>query len=186
VNAGKVDNCNTVIRHELEKQQPPSKHNALLPVQTRRPSLFPRNQPGNRTCNSQSWKLRYPFQQLRKTTSNCRNNQKLTDFCHFPSIYWRISTQTSTNPFNQFSQAFGQTLTPKTPSTDTKEQNQSPTARNDPQTCQTSSKTPIQDQKLAKKCTQQSIIRQEFSMKHFSMTKIQTMNKTKTDCLKFP
>ena len=140
VTEAKVDNCN-VIRYALEKQQPPSKHNALLTVQTRRPSLSPETNPGIESATPNPGNSDTPSdsnETQHQTAEAIENSPISATPALFIDTSQQILTKTSTSPLHRFSQAVGQILTPNAPSSDTKEQNQSSTARNVSRTRQTS------------------------------------------------
>ena len=158
VNAALEDNCK-VIRYVLEKQQTPSKHNALLAVLTRRSSLLPENNPriepatpnpGNSDIPSDSDETQL------ETAETTEHSPIAATPALFIDTSRQTTTATSTNPLQRFSQAVGQILSPKTPSLDSQQQNQSPATENVQNVNQTSkTNAPLTDDPPSRSNTRQ-------------------------------
>ncbi|KAI2498782.1 hypothetical protein MHU86_15738 [Fragilaria crotonensis] len=135
VNVATEDNCN-VIRYDLEKQQCPLEHNALV-VLTRRSSLLPENNPGIEpaTPNPENSDSSTEIDETEHETSAIPENSPISDTpAPFIDTSQQNPTENPSNPLQRLSRAVGQILTPKTPLSDTAEQNQPPTAEIVPKT----------------------------------------------------
>ncbi|KAI2511802.1 hypothetical protein MHU86_2534 [Fragilaria crotonensis] len=134
VNVATEDNCN-VIRYDLEKQQCPLEHNALV-VLTRRSSLLPENNP-NRTCNPnpENSDSSTEIDETEHETSAIPENSPISDTpAPFIDTLPQNPTENPSNPLQRLSRAVGQILTPKTPLSDTADQTQPPPAEIVPKT----------------------------------------------------
>jgi hypothetical protein len=171
VNVATEDNCN-VIRYDLEKQQCPLEHSALV-VLTRRSSLLPENNPGIEpaTPNPENLDSSTEIDETEHETSALPENSPISDT---PALLIDTSQQNPTenpsNPLQRLSRAVGQILTPKTPLSDTADQNQpSPVFRKHQRQYQT-----LRYRQNAQKLTQRSLTRQD--KRHSSTTTNKTTN----------